>query len=197
MIVLKGSTTKGVEDNYRLIKTNNDGELCVVPPTSGLPFRFFLTANGNGTGNSNLNGDYSATPTDFFYIATNHYDIYTLLVSISDNASFNQADYGAITLGLTNGVSFFMEIAPGDQRRLISTNPVKSNYNWLADISDAKLTSFAGLSQTLTLALHVKDTFGMPLTMLPGWKFIVRLNDNLTGLVNHTFALRGILHTTL
>ena len=196
MEYLRGSISEGKEENHRLIRTNNNGELCVVPPTSGVPYRYFLTASGDGAGATNLNGNYAATPTDFYYLATNVFDIYTLAIAVSDNAKFNQVDYGAIAGGITNGVSFFMEIAPGVEIRLVSVNPVRHNYDWLSDMSDTQLTTFEGLSQTLVLTLHLEATFGMPLIIQPGWKVIVRLNDDFTSLINHTFAIRGILQTT-
>lgn len=30
------------------------------------------------------------------------------------------------------------------------------------------------------------------LTLYAGWRFIVRLNDNFSGLISHTFGLRGV-----
>lgn len=34
--------------------------------------------------------------------------------------------------------------------------------------------------------------YGKPINMNAGDRFIVRLNDDFTGLVSHTFGLRGI-----
>ncbi|MFA6213434.1 MAG: hypothetical protein WC714_28615 [Candidatus Obscuribacterales bacterium] len=159
---------------------------------SGRPTQFFLTAAGNNTGAYNLNGNYSASPLDIYYEATSHYDLYSLLVVISDNANFNQADYGAIVGGLTNGVSFFIKPSGLPEIPLLSGVSVKHNYEWLTLNHDFVLTSFAGLAQTATISFEITEDYGKPINMSSGDRFIVRLNDDFTGLVSHTFGLRGI-----
>jgi len=158
----------------------------------GLPVRKFLTAAGDGTGTYNLIGDYSAAPQDFSFLAVNEVNIYTLLIAISDNANFNQGDYGAIVGGLTNGIGFFLNIPGTGEGRLIHPVNLKFNYEWLSITHNVSLTSFAGIAQTLCIGLQVSNDFGMPLQLLPGWRFIVRLNDNFTSLISQTFGIRGI-----
>lgn len=190
-----GSITRYDEEDFRILRTDDDGNLCVAPPSSGLPYQFFLTANGDGTGTVNLNGNYSGAVTDFWYEATTRYEIYSLLINISDNANFNQTDYGAILTGLTNGIKFYAGIPKGTLEIPLlttATQPVKQNYHWLALTPETQLTSFAGLSQTLTVEINMIHQYGKPLTLDPGQSIIVKLNDNFTGLVNHTFGIRGI-----
>ena len=191
------STVKISDGPFRSSRCDNDGNICVTQPSAGLPFQFFLTANGDGTGAVNLNGNYTS-PTDFWYEATARYEIYSLLISISDNANFNQTDYGAITAGLTNGVKLLIRLEDDiTEIPILNTGafPVKTNAQWLSLTADTSLTSFAGLAQSLTVNFDLIDHYGKPFTVTTGQKIIVRLNDNFSGLTNHTFGLRGILYT--
>jgi hypothetical protein len=160
----------------------------------GLPFRRWLTSTGDGlTGDFNLIGNYSASPTDFYYIAPYRYFVKSVIISISDDAGFNQSDYGAIPGGLTNGVGFFVRPANSlVDTRLIHTVNIKKNYEWLAIVERVQLTQFKGLPQTISIVLDVVDEFGIYFPLNPGDRFIVRLNDDFTGLIAHTFGLRGI-----
>ena len=162
----------------------------------GIPRRKWLTASGDGLGTYNLIGDYSAAPVDFYYLSTTKFYIKSLLICISDNLQFNQVDYGAIAGGLTNGVGFFYKPFDGVEVRLINTVNIKQNFEWPAISEHVTLTQFAGLPQTLQIDLDLVDEFGLPFNLRSGGKFIVRLNDNLTTLVSHTFGIKGndLLH---
>lgn len=178
---------------YREPRCDDEGNLCVVAPSSGLPFRFFLTSVGDGTGTYNLIGDYSAAPTDFFYQATSRFEIYTLAVTISDASKFNQEFYGGIAAGLTNGIRFYFKYPSGVEVPIIISSPVKANYQWIEVASRANLTSFDGTAQTFQIMIGVHELFGKPFTLAAGERVLVRLNDNFTGLVGHTFRLHGTL----
>jgi hypothetical protein len=98
------------------------------PILDGLSTQKFLTASGDGLGAYNLNGNYSAAPTDFYYQTTSKYDLYSILIVISDNATFNQIDYGAIVGGVTNGVKFFIKPNGAAEVPLLSGVAVKQNH---------------------------------------------------------------------
>lgn len=174
-------------------KNNHDpeGNPCSVPSVIGRPTQFFITATGDGQGAYNLIGDYSASPADFYYQATTNYYVQTLLISISDNANFTQSDYGAIAGGLTNGVKLFIKPNGLSEIPLLSGIAFKKNYEWLSVTPHASLTTFNGLAQTLSVNFDVTDEYGMPITLNVGDRFIIRLNDNFSTLVAHTFGLRG------
>ena len=192
--MLEASTIKEhSSDSTRIIRCDDYGNLCASPIENGLPTQFFLTGNGNGTGTVNLAQDFSAAPFDAYYLATVRYDIYTLAITISDNANFNQVDFGAIAGGLTNGVKFFARVGVTDIPLLsTSLRPIKKNYEWLAITPHTILTTFAGTSQTLTVDFNVMDEYGKPFTLLPDQRLICRLNDNLSTLVDFTVGVRGI-----
>ena len=161
--------------------------------SQGLATQKFLTASGDGLGTYNLNGNYAATATDFYYKATSQYDIHSLLVVISDNATFNQIDYGAIVGGVTNGVKLFIRPAgSAADIALLSGVAVKQNFEWLSLTHETRLTQFSGTPQTLMMNFDIFTDYGKPITLGVGDKFIVRLNDDFTGLISHTFGLRGI-----
>ncbi len=160
------------------------------PLPLGRPFRFFLTASGDGLGANNHNGNYTV-PTDFFYISTSRFDIHSIVIMVSDAASFGQTDYGAIASGLLNGVTFWVNIPGTGDVRLLTPDPIKFNYDWYTVTEHASITTFSGSAQTLVISFEIMNDFGIPLTLFTGWKFIVRLNDNFTGLLRHTFHLRG------
>ena len=154
------------------------------------PFRFFLTDLGTGLGNNNLIGNYTVS-TEFHYQATHRYEIHSFIATISDNANFAQTDYGGISGGLINGLSFWYRAVNGTELRLFTPDAIKQNYDWFSITEHAELTTFSGPSQTLVLDFRVSESFGVPLTIFPGERIILRLQDNFTGLTRHTFQLRG------
>ena len=157
----------------------------------GLPVNLFLTAAGNGTGTNNLNGSY-ATPTDFYYqVTTGSFYVYSLLIVIADATSFNLLDYGAIASGLTNGVKFFLTPSGQSEIQILAGVTIKTNADILTVIHDVVLTSFAGTSQAIAAESDLKKVFGIPLFLNTGDRITVRLNDDFTGLIKHTFALGG------
>lgn len=115
-----------------------------------------------------------------------------MIIAISDGEKFNQGDYGAIAGGLTNGISFYVKPGTGPEFRIIHTTNIKYNYELLAIIERHELTQFNGLPQTLSLYLDVVGEFGTYFVLEKDWKFIVRLNDNFTGLISHSFGIKGI-----
>lgn len=174
-----------------------DNRACIIdpvrPPTDGIPVQFFMTATGDNVPPYNLNGNYSAAPQDFYYQATANYDIYSVLINISDNANFNQLDYGAIVDGtITHGPKFFIKPNGLTEIPLLSGMTIIHNYDWLSLTPEVALTSFAGLAQTLTININMMNQYGQPLSIRKGDRFIIRLNDNFSTLVSQTFVIRGI-----
>jgi hypothetical protein len=181
------------ETNFR---TGYDGGVCVTSAGIGAPTQHFLTSTGDGlTGTVNFNGNYATTAIDAYWQASaaTTFDVYSVLISISDNATFNQTDYGGIVAGtIVKGIKQYVSPAPGIEVPLISGYAVTANYLWSNITPDVTLTSFAGSTgQTLIILVDLVKLYGCPLHMGKGWKFITRLNDNYTGLVSHVFSIRG------
>jgi hypothetical protein len=174
-------------------KLDTFGNLCVRPPFDGLPFRRFLTNDGTGnTGIFNLIGNYSAAPTDFYYQPPDDFNIFSLRITIS-GSSLRRDDYGSINNGLTNGIQFWLRNLVNEEARLIHHENIKNNQDWLVVGTDSRVSNFSGNDQVLIIDFNVIDLFGMAFMIPKNYKFIVRLNDNFTGLTNHTYSLRGIL----
>ena len=163
---------------------------------SGLPVVRLLSSVGDGTGTTNLIGNYSGAVTDFWYQppSTQKFYIHNISMNISDNTSFNQTDYGAISGGLTNGVTLWINIA-GTDYPLASGLIFKSNIDFMTLSPHNNLTSFAGTSQTLVVDINLIEDFGIPLILdgTQNAKFIIRLHDNFTSLIAQTVSLRGRL----
>lgn len=175
------------------LRGDSHGNLCVIPPQDGLPVQKFLTTTGISTGNFNHNTNYAAANTQIYYLATSRYEVQSILVNISDGDKFNQTDYGAIIGGLTNGITFQLyNAALNTTFTFFSGFTIKSNVDWHSISFHNQLTSYFGNPQTLAINIHVTDSFGKPLNMQAGDKFIVNLHDDFSGLVSHTFQLRGI-----
>lgn len=186
-------------DSTRVTRCDNEGNLCVVPSLSGLPYQFFLTTNGDGTGTTSLNINYSASPVDVYYTSSSsRLDIYTLLIGVSDNSNFNQSDFGAISGGLTNGIKFLVELEDGiTEIPILSTDirPIKKNNDFMILTAHSSLTTFAGLSQTLICDFNVVNEYGKQFALEKNQRLIARLNDDFSSLTDFTIGIRGILYT--
>jgi len=159
----------------------------------GVPWHSFLTVAGNGTGAYNHNGDYSTTAAEVFYQAPAKYVIHTVFATIADASAMNQVDYGAIAGGLTNGVTLWI-MKQGVEIPLLGGLVIKNNQQWLNVTPDALLTNFPGVPQSFIPVFRLTEGYGSPLVLNPGERFIVKLHDDFTGLVDHTFTLRGTLY---
>lgn len=123
-------------------------------PYTGAPTVKFLTNVGGSfqvtTNNSAANVDYYYDPPDGYSFV-----IHSLCIQISDDANFNQADYGAISGGLINGLSFWLRRS-GVEVPLLAGQIVKRNLDWARISPNFNLTQWAGLPQTL-IPNHVLD----------------------------------------
>jgi hypothetical protein len=167
------------------------------PEVVKAPFLRFLNLTGDGgvTG-CEMAGNYAAAATDFFFTppAGKIYNIAAMLFTIADNANFNQLDYGAIAGGLTNGIKL-IKSSGGVETQLIGGLTVKQNYQYLAATYHVQITSFAGLAQTMAVEFdtHLSSGTYIELKSYTNDKLIVRVNDDLSSLVSHKVAIRGVI----
>lgn len=172
--------------------------LATIQTPHGLPFQFFLTESGDGLGEFNHNGDYSTTARDIYYEASTDYYIYSVIVNISDDDKFTQDGYGALASGIiTNGVKFYVT-GPGGtpETRLLERVDVTKNYHWSLMTPDINLISYEDTlksARTLLIEFNIVKSYGTYLRLETGQRFMIRLNDNFSGLIAHTFGVRGIL----
>lgn len=159
----------------------------------------FLDTNGDGTGTTNANGNYSVTPEEFYIQPGEgyYYDIARMIVEIQDTSGMSAVDYGNIAGGLANGVS--VQVVRGATTlRDLTPDPIKSNAEWASYCYDADLKTWSTGNEFLA----VRWTFaksGKPLYLSGDHsdRLVVTLNDDLTGLVEHKFLVQGTQESTV
>lgn len=139
--------------------------------------------------NTNFNGDYSVTPEDAFLQAPTGARILinALIIAITDSGTFSDTDYGNIVGGLTNGILTVVEF-----NGVEVTNPaqtINTNRELFGVDSDAQIAAYSANERTLVARFN----FQSPLVLNGNTddKFILRLNDDMTGLDLHEFLLYG------
>jgi hypothetical protein len=108
-------------------------------------------------------------------------------------------DYGAITGGLTNGITVQQTTASGTVIDLTDDVPIKKSADWAAVAHNAERRAW-GAGNVFMTALW---TFAAPIVLegdgrdaksSPGSeRLVVTLNDNLTGLLRHSFLVQGVV----
>ena len=156
------------------------------------PIYRYLDENGDGTGNKNANVDGSVTPVYFKFNADgNIHHLVRMIVNIRDSANMSADNYGNI-LELTNGLTVALYNASDDSVKHDYTAglPIKSNADWARVCYDVDADTFGSGDDFVA----VRWTFikaGQAVIVNPDTYFAVKIQDNLTGLVNHTFMVQG------
>jgi hypothetical protein len=158
-----------------------------------LVFNRPVSDNGLPAGNKNLIGNY-ATPTDFYVKALpgERLVISRVVVHVVDSGTFDSGSYGN-GIVLTNGIKLVLNRASDGERDLTMGFPIKTNIDWARFCHDVLLSSFGigneGLSarwsfwkygQRYGIVLEEGDLIGF------------RLNDDFSGLVEHTMFFEGV-----
>lgn len=152
-------------------------------------FYQYLDTNGNGTGTTNAIGNYATTADDFYYTATEYCYLNRLSLSIEDAGNFDADKYGN-GIELTNGIQVLVELA-GTEYRIDGGISIKNNANWARYCFEAEVKAW-GIGNTFLIAQKFfEDLNGIPFVLEAGDKFIIRLNDDFTGLIGHRFLLQG------
>jgi hypothetical protein len=168
------------------------------------PLVRILDTNGNGTGTTNAIGNYTAggVGTTDFYIqpaAGTDLTLARLIVQVEDTAIVAD-DYGNIAGGLTNGVQL-LQVRQGDTHNLTGGIAVKNNADWARICHDSERKAWGPGNEFLTVRYTFarftddRETIvgGLRLIGHASEKFVVRLSDNLTGLVAHYFTVEGTI----
>jgi hypothetical protein len=182
---VSGNAEEIVTDNGRLIISAGSAAI-----TESIPKRIYLTQSGDGTGAFNVNGNY-ATPTDFYYQASKKLIVANVDFYISDNAQFEQNGFGSNQNPLTNGLKFFFKPAGGVEKQMFNNQALKSNQDVIAWACETSLTAFAGNANTLMASLNFQKVFGTDVVMNVGDIITVRVQDNLTSIVEMAFCVTG------
>ena len=157
-------------------------------------FSRFLDTNGDGTGTINAIGNYSSSATDFYIKSDGkRYNISRMIVTAEDANGMTASEYGNLGSALTNGIRVLLLDVDGNVSEDLAPIPVKTNAQWAMYCYDANVLGWGNGDDLLA----VRWTFvkaGEPLEIGPGVgekSFVVRLNDDFSGLVSHRFLIEG------
>lgn len=151
-----------------------------------------LDTVGDGSGTKSAIGNYSSAVEEFLITnPTRQIQIRRMLVEIRDTGLFSQERYGTIA-ALTNGIEVVVKDDSGTiQLNITDGVPIKSLAHWGAKCFDmSPLPSGSGDG-----FVNVRWTFGRngsDILLPAGWSLVVQLNDDLTGLIDHTFFVGGM-----
>ena len=153
----------------------------------------FLDTDGDGTGTTSAVGNYSSAADDFYVQAPANYTyhIERMIVSIEDTSGMIAGGYGDTGAALTNGISLLIAEGATTLQNLTPA-PIKTNAQWGVYCYDVDIKEW-GTTPTNELLL-VRWTFsksGKPISLRSGQKLVIRVNDDLTGLLSHRFLVQG------
>lgn len=157
-------------------------------------FRRYLDTNGDSTGTKSAVGDYSASPAEFFIqpIVNEVMALSLLLPSIMDSGKFSSSGYGAMTM-LPNGISVQKTDSVGAVLEdLTDQVPIRCNGHWLANAGNAvRDQDPAAADNWMTVSWSLGDR--LPLVLRHEERFVIKLNDDFTGLEAHWFKVEGVI----
>lgn len=149
----------------------------------------FADTVGDGTGSINANVDGSVTPVDFKVTipAGKVGIVHRLIVTIRDSGSLDSGLYGN-NITLVNGIDVIYKDPYGNETVRSAQHPIKSNIDWAAYCYDVEIHPWGSGDQGM-FARYTFTKDGAPLVLPAGSEYIIRINDDLTGLTAHHFRL--------
>lgn len=158
-------------------------------------FRYLDTV-GDGSGTKNAVGDYSSVATEFKITTPTGIDfivIQSLNIHIGDGAAFNANEYGNIS-ALTNGITVKIHNAAGVAVcDLTDGLPLKTNAQWGRNAYTIRQDEFGSGDNFLSIQWLFNEA-GSWIELPTGYSLRARMNDNLSGLVEHYFFVTGHKH---
>ncbi|MDJ0766984.1 MAG: hypothetical protein QNJ97_28680 [Myxococcota bacterium] len=152
---------------------------------------YLLSANGDGTGTTNWNGDYSASQGRAYY-APGAGEIrlaHRLIVAVEDAGGMQAQEYGNLGGALTNGVA--VNIRSQGTITNLTPNLITTNSFWGAYCYDADVKSWGAGNDLLVVRwTFTKDGCPIYLDGDQGDYVEALFNDNLSGLLGHYFLLK-------
>jgi hypothetical protein len=160
-------------------------------------FRYLDTV-GDGSGTKTATGNYSSTPTNFLIKPPASggltFAIHSLIIQIEDGAVFDSGTYGNLA-ALTNGIQLYVANVSGvSVMDLLDGAPIKTNGQWERVAFEARLNPYSAVPGNL---MNIRWDFtqtSSPLAIPPGWSFVARMSDDLSGLTGHSFFVMGHRH---
>jgi hypothetical protein len=162
-------------------------------PIADLVYRYLDTV-GDGSGTKSATGNYSSGAT-FFRINVPHnyfYSISTLIVHVEDASALGSDDYGNISNGLTNGILIGVYDASNNLVVCLCDGvAIKANSDFNKVAYDVVIDSYTVEADHVLNAQYDFRKSGSALFLPAEYSLRVRLNDDLSGLVEHTFFVTG------
>lgn len=160
---------------------------------SGVWWATFLDTVGDLTGSIEQAVDGSSTPVNFLYTVPTGYVYYVnrIIIAIQDSGKFDAAKYGN-GLVLPNGIQIGTLLATGGTVDATAQLPIKTNSDWASYAYDLTFHS-EGAGDDVAVASYSFQEDGLPLTISEGNAFLMRVNDNLTGIVRQHARVAGVL----
>ena len=174
-------------------------EIQEINATSTLPAeRGFLGDAGLNSGSISPIGDFSVTPDDFFYEIPSGktFLLKTLVIYIEDgNNSFQSGDYGGIS-ALTNGIDILISI-DGVESSILAGVFIKKNTDFSKHGSPLVPLTFGTGNESGMSKVNIVELAGVMIPLngdntTPD-RIIVRVNDDFSGLIDHSFKVLGPL----
>lgn len=160
---------------------------------SGTYFSRFLDTVGDGSGDKDAIGDYSAAATDFL-IAPQEPDetikVARVIVQIADTGTVDAGSYGN-GIALTNGIRLLLLDGANIQTDYMDGFPVLTNGTWARVSYDVAATAF-GAGENYVSVRWTFTKGGSAITLRQGQSLAMRLNDDFSNLNSHTFCVQGL-----
>ena len=162
----------------------------------GQPLSRYLDKTGDGTGDTDMNEDYSGGGGQEFLLApaaTETLVVERLIILIQD-AALVADQYGGLGSALSNGVSVFLRNGKGEILNLLNGVPVKTNEQWAGVTHDRVLGTYGSATlQALSFRWTFGSHFGSPLMLRGalGEKLVVHYEDDLSGLMSQRIMAGG------
>ena len=149
------------------------------------------SSNGDGTGTTNLVGDYSSTPLTVSITAgtTKAITVQRVIISIEDAGTFDSGAYGN-GLALTNGITLAHYKAEA-LSAVLNPEAVKTNAGWAAQCHDVTLHAFGSGNPTLTARWTFAKAIPGGIALQPGDSIRIGLADDYTDLIGHRYLFQG------
>lgn len=165
------------------------------------PIYRFCDTSGDGTGRRHATGNYSTytgvADTEFkFSPAVGELArIERMLVMIRDTGTLDTDFYG-VDIVLTGGIQVGIKDTNGTLLDLLDGQVIMTNLHWGRQCFDAVRRSWGSGDEFVAVRWSFfKSGFPLRIKGDEGEYFAITLNDNLSGLVDHTFLLQGFWET--
>jgi hypothetical protein len=138
------------------------------------------------------NVDGSSTPAIYKFEPAEAYYLERMIVHIEDGGTWQVVTYGSIA-ALANGIEIGIYNSSDDSlvQDLLDGLPIKNNGQWARVCYDVDILAALGAGNTMGTVRWTFGKSGQPLWIPEGQYLGAVINDDLTGLTDHTFMVQG------